>query len=41
MEREKAELERIKKAETEILEAIARERAFIEANWPFPLFMNN
>jgi hypothetical protein len=34
--KEKAELERIKKAEKDRLEAIAKERAFIEANWPLP-----
>ena len=34
--KEKAELERIKKVEIDRLEAIARERAFIEANWPLP-----
>tara|TARA_B110000285_G_C15123241_1_gene618567 strand:- start:2242 stop:2361 length:120 start_codon:yes stop_codon:yes gene_type:complete len=34
--KEKLELERIKKVEVARLEAIARERAFIAANWPFP-----
>ena len=34
--KEKAELERIKSVEVARLEAIARERKFIEDNWPLP-----